>query len=134
MSKINNIKELAVLSKKAALLHAVVLSVFWILENAVHFLASGTTLGFLMGSIVVIINLQILGKGWASLILFSKGAVLAFASMLLSLLFLGITAFWIFQKFPSSLMGFALGFACLPISGFLYAYQLLKQEQDELNF
>ena len=134
MSKINNIKEFAVLTKTTAFFQAVVLMVLWILEIAFPDLFSGTALGFLMGSIVVIINLQILGKGWASLILFSKGAVLAFASMLLSLLFLGITAFWIFQKFPSSLMGFALGFACLPISGFLYAYQLLKQEQDELNF
>ena len=128
MSNTNEIKELAVLSKTAALFQAVVLIVLCILEMAFPYFVSGTTLGFLLGSIVVIINLHILGKGWAPLLLFSKGAGLAFASMLFSLLFLGITAFVLFQKIPSSSFGFALACACLPVGCCFYAFRLSRRE------
>lgn len=134
MSKTNDIKEFVVLSKTAAAFQAVVLMVLWILETALPELFSGTTLGFLLGSITAIFNLQILGKGWAPLLLFSKGACFAFASMLFSLLFLGITAFVMFQKFPSSLFGFAFAFACLPIAFCFYAFCLSRREEDGAKF
>ncbi len=126
MTSTSDQKELAALSKIVLVFHGAVWVLLWILENLVHGIFLGTALGFLFGSVIVVVNLQILGRGWAPLLLFSKGAALAFFSMLFSLLFLGVTAFFIFQKFPSSLFGFALGFACLPIGACFYAFRLAR--------
>jgi hypothetical protein len=130
MSKTNDIKELSVLSMMAAAFQSVILISLFIFEIIFPNFFSGTTLGFFLGSVVMFINLQILAKGWAPLLLFSKGAGLAFASLLFSLLFLGITAFALFKKFPSSSFGFAFAFACLPIGCCFYAFRLSRCERD----
>ena len=128
-----HLKELNRLSQIMVICYVCIFTMLLILENRMQWPASGTAIGFLIAGSIVTANVQILGRGWARLIYFSKSAWLALVSTLFSFLFLGVTAYFMFQKCPSGLMGFALGFACIPVSGCLYAHRLAKQETNKIG-
>ena len=129
MTKISeSIEEIWALTKIAVVINGIVLIAIGFCEQVMQWFSEGLSAGYLIGSITMLCNLHILGRGFAPIIHAGQGGGLALASSLASVFFLGVSAFAVFNWMPNSLIGFALGFISLSFIGIVYAYRTAVRE------
>lgn len=89
------------------------------------------TIGFFVGTLLLLSNLYVLAYGFKQLIFEQKGIMLASSSMMFSFLLLGASAFGFHTFSLTWLSGFAVAFVCLPFGAVIYALRVLRDEVEQ---
>ena len=98
-----------------------VLMTMGVLSLAIAWWSPATATGLMVGSVTMVANIQLLGRGWAPLILSGHRGGLAIFSTVVSFLFLGVVGFAVYYYLFDGLIGFALGVFSLAVVGLFHA-------------
>lgn len=93
-------------------------------------LFGGQAQGYAIGSLSMLLNLHLIAYMLAPVVHTGRGALVAVAGMVGSLMFMGFVSFVVYAYLASGLVGFALGLISPAFFGVVYARrQMLKDER-----